>query len=110
MNPRNAIVGLVLPTSLVAVAPAAAEMAAASSPPGRVADPRLQRTGETEQVIREAGDAVFSRPFHFFRLVTGVAVVPVALPIAAVFADLRDGVDICVNQPYAMLFERPLGR
>lgn len=101
MKAHDAILVL-LATSLLFGAEAAATDA-------RESDPRLQQSTETEQLIREVGDAVFSRPFHFVRLLTGVAVLPVALPIAAVFADWRDGLDICVTEPWAMTFERPLG-
>ena len=72
-------------------------------------DPRLHRTGSGERILREMGDAAFSRPVHFVRLVAGVAALPVALPIAAVFADWRDAVDFCVTGPYEMVFQRPLG-
>lgn len=72
-------------------------------------DPRLPRAGPGERTLREVGDAVFARPFHLVRLVAGIAVLPVALPVAAAFADWRDAVDICVTGPFAMVFRRPLG-
>jgi hypothetical protein len=72
-------------------------------------DPRLRRTGPEERALRQVGDAVFSRPFHLVRLLAGVAMLPIALPIAAVFADWRDAVDVCVTGPYGMAFQRPLG-
>ncbi len=72
-------------------------------------DPRLHRTGTAERVVRQAGDVVFSRPIHLVRLVAGVAALPVALPVAAVFADWRDAVDFCVTGPFWMVFQRPLG-
>jgi hypothetical protein len=73
-------------------------------------DPRLRRTGETERVLREVGDAVFARPIHFVRLVAGVAMLPVALPTAALLGDWRDALDICVTGPFEMVFQRPLDR
>ena len=72
-------------------------------------DPRLHRTGGAERALRRAGDLVFSRPIHLVRLVAGVAIFPVALPVAAVFADWRDAVDSCVSGPFGMVFQRPLG-
>ncbi len=58
---------------------------------------------------RRPRDATFSRPVQFVRLLAGVAALPVALPIAAVFADWRDALDFCVTGPYEMVFQRPLG-
>jgi hypothetical protein len=73
-------------------------------------DPRRRRTGQEEQALHEVGDAVFSRPVHVVRLIAGVAMLPVALPLAAVLGDWRDALDICVTGPFAMVFERPLDR
>ena len=72
-------------------------------------DPRLHRAGPRERTLREVGDAVFVRPILFVRLVAGSAMLPVALPIAALFADWHDALDICVTGPYDMVFRRTLG-
>lgn len=72
-------------------------------------DPRLERTGGAEKVVRQMGDLLFERPFHLVRLVAGVALLPVALPTAALFAQWRDALDVCATGPYTMLVERPLG-
>lgn len=78
-------------------------------PSGAGDDSPSRRSGDGQRTLRQVGDAVFSRPFHFFRLVAGVAALPIALPIAAVFADWHDATDICITGPYWMTFERPLG-
>lgn len=72
-------------------------------------DPRLRRPSKLERALRPLGDAVFARPVHLAQLVVGVAMLPIALPIAALFADPRDALDICVSGPYEMAFRRPLG-
>jgi len=98
------------PAAADAVAPAAGSAAALdlrSLDAGD--DPRLRHTGREERLVRAVGDLVFSRPIHFVRWVAGIGVLPVALPIAALFADWRDAVDICVIGPYRMTFARPLG-
>jgi hypothetical protein len=82
---------------------------AAGEVAGAGPDPRLEQTGGAERLARQAGDLLFVRPFHLVRLVAGVALLPVALPTAAIFAQWRDALDICATSPYQMLFERPLG-
>jgi len=72
-------------------------------------DPRRRETGEAERSLQKLGDAVFSRPIYIARFLTGVAVLPVALPIAVVFTSWRDAIEICVSGPYAMALTRPLG-
>jgi hypothetical protein len=79
------------------------------TPPEAGDDPRLERTGGGERTLRRVGDAVFARPIFLVRLVAGIVAFPVALPIAAVFADWRDAVDVCVSGPYELVFRRPLG-
>ena len=61
-----------------------------------------------EGTLRPLGDALFARPVNFLQLVAGVAMLPLALPIATLFAEPRDALDICVSRPYEMLV-RPLG-
>lgn len=99
---------------MVAAGEPASEMAVRADSDPYVAtdarhDPRLRRTGDEERRLRQVGDAVFSRPVLFVRMVAGVAMLPVALPVAAVFADWRDALDFCVTGPYGMVFQRPLG-
>jgi hypothetical protein len=89
--------------------PEAAEAPVAHTPPESGDAPGLTRTRSAERTARRLGDAVFVRPFLFVQLVAGIAVLPAALPIAAVFADWRDALDICVEGPYEMVFERALG-
>jgi hypothetical protein len=90
-------------------APEAGEAPVAHAPPEPGEAARVRRTRSAEQAVRRLGDAVLVRPFLFVQLMAGVAVLPAVLPIAAVFADWRDAFDICVEGPYAMVFERPLG-
>lgn len=90
-------------------AQATEEARTAHTPPDPGDDPRLRRTGSAERAVRQAGDLVFARPFFLVQLVAGTALLPVALPVAAAFADWRDALDICVTGPWEMLVERPLG-
>ncbi len=117
MRTRTALAGLTLAFAFGAgTLPAAAAQAdgargeGAYVAPDRADDPRSSRTsGEAETAARKLNDALLWRPFFAVQLVMGVAVLPVALPIAGAAADWQDAIDICVTGPYAMLFARPLG-
>lgn len=76
---------------------------------GTLEDPRLRESSVEQQRLRRWGDAAFERPFYIARLLAGVALLPVALPIAWIFTDSDHALDICVTGPYEMAFERPLG-
>jgi hypothetical protein len=71
-------------------------------------DPARLRHAGSAGTLRPLGDALFARPVNFLQLVAGVAMLPLALPIATLFAEPRDALDICVSRPYEMLV-RPLG-
>lgn len=89
--------------------PAATDPTDAYYAAGSLEDPRLHETTAGERRLQRGGDAAFERPFHIARFLAGVVALPVVLPIAWVFTDWNNAVDVCVTGPYAMAFERPLG-
>jgi hypothetical protein len=60
--------------------------------------------------VRKVWDVLFWRPIYVVQLVGGVVVLPLALPLAELVGDWRDGVDMCVTGPAQMAFARPLGQ
>lgn len=61
-------------------------------------------------VAQTVGDVLFSRPIHAVRLITGVVMLPLALPVAAILGDASWAIGVCVTEPAEDLFQRPLGR
>jgi hypothetical protein len=72
-------------------------------------NPERRQGGGVKGTLRSVGDALFARPVNFLQLVAGVAMLPLALPIATLVAEPSDAIDICVTGPYGMLV-RPLGQ
>jgi len=86
----------------VAITIAVLSLSATVSPAG--AEPRT-----TVDPMRRAYDVVVLRPLGLVQVVVGAVFFVPAFPIAALFGAGDDAFRICIEQPVARTFRRPLG-
>jgi hypothetical protein len=91
----------VLIVALLLVGPPAfaAEMREATPPPAT-----------QPSVVHQAADLVIARPVALVRLVGGIAMLPLALPVGLLLQDVGWALDVCVLEPFSDLVRSPLSR
>ena len=82
----------------------AAANGSATEIPGPVPLPQAEPT-----VFQQAGDLLLGRPVAAVRLVAGIAMLPITLPVALVLWDLEWALEVCIQGPLDALIGRPIG-
>ncbi len=61
-------------------------------------------------LVHQAADLVIARPVALVRLVGGIAMLPVTLPVGLLLRDPGWALDVCIVEPFADLLRSPLSR
>ena len=90
--------------------PGAAALPAAAPAPsyeGHAPLPPLPRAEPS--AFHVIADLVLARPIYLARLLAGIGAFPAALPVSTLLGEPRWALDVCIVEPAAWLFGRPLG-